>query len=364
MSPTLHFFNAGFLSTVQDLGRIGGQRLGIPTGGALDPVALQAANLLVGNPPATGALECFYVGPTFRVEAVSIRLAFAGASVRIDVCNADGALQFRANMQQSFVAKLGQKICVGSTGRGSVFYMAVEGGFDIAPVMGSMSTFIRGQIGGWHGRALKIGDILPINRDKVEPRQELLLNALNVSIPKTLRIMFGPQDDYFSSEALNIFSMSEYTVGIGADRMGFSLEGAALAHTQGFNITSDAIAPGSIQVPGNGHPIVLRVDRQTTGGYPKIATVISADLPALGRISAGDKIRFLPVNFVAAVQARAELMSMIADLPYNLIKMANLDDISEKLFGTNLISGVVSAFRPGETCAAIGGCSLAEPPDD
>jgi allophanate hydrolase subunit 2 len=153
-----------------------------------------------------------------------------------------------------------------------------------------------------------------------------------------VRVVLGPQRDHFTDDAVAALCSAPYTVAARSDRMGLRLDGAPLAHRAGFNIVSDAIAPGSIQVPGGGQPIVLLADRQTTGGYPKIATVISADLPALGQARPGDQVRFAAVTLDEALGARRALKAWLDALPRHIAALGALD--SENLLGANLISGV------------------------
>src|SRR5262249_43404343 len=155
------------------------------------------------------------------------------------------------------------------------------------------------------------GDALPLCRARASERDEWRIEGLDLTPPPRFRAIAGPQHDHFSDTAIASFFDSEYVVGVGSDRMGMRLEGRRLEHGRGYNITSDGIAPGSIQVPGNGQPIVLLADRQTTGGYPKIATVISADLPALGRVPVGAKVAFEPVTVEEAQEMRRALFSEI-----------------------------------------------------
>eukprot|EP01037_Dinobryon_pediforme_P014822 gene14822-14956_t len=350
MNPALHIISPGLLTTVQDLGRLGAQKLGVPVGGAMDPLALRAANLLVGNATGAGALEITYLGPTFRVEAEQVRVAFVGSSARIEIVAPDGSDVMRMELMQSVCLRRGQVVRVGSLAGGSLLYMAVEGGFDIEPVLGSVSTYMRGRMGGWQGRALQAGDVLPLCLGDVEDREEQRMEGLDLAIPERLRVIIGPQNDYFSPETLEAFCAADYRIGGGADRMGMRLEGPVLHHSRGFNITSDAIAAGSIQVPGNGLPIVLRADRQTTGGYPKIATVISADLAALGRMPIGATLRFEAVSLETALEARAKMEQTIAALPQKIVSVPNKSrDFSVLLYDSNLISGV---------CHALGGVDM------
>jgi biotin-dependent carboxylase-like uncharacterized protein len=345
MSPALRVLAPGLQTTVQDLGRTGHQHLGVAVSGALDPVSLRAANALAGNPPGAGALEVAYVGPTLVVDADDVRLSFAGASATIDILSDEQATEGeRIEVMRSIRLRRGEVVRIGALSGGKVLYVAVGGGFDIAPVLGSVSTYLRGGFGGWQGRALVAGDALPLVRNTATPRDEMQLDGLDLAAPARFRVILGPQSDYFSDQALARFFVGDYVVDAGSDRMGMRLSGQRVDHARGFNITSDAIAPGSIQVPGNGQPIVLLADRQTTGGYPKIATVISADLPALGRLPAGARIAFEPVTMEAAAAARRSLLAEIDALPDRIVPLRRSGaDVAPRLMGSNLISGVVDA---------------------
>jgi biotin-dependent carboxylase-like uncharacterized protein len=344
MKGALHVLSPGFMTTVQDLGRPGFQRLGIPVGGALDPVALRAANALVGNPAETGGLEIAYAGPTLAVDAESVRLAFAGARASIEVLSPGSAERKREiPMLQSAVLRGGEILRIGSLAGGSVLYLAIEGGFEIAPVLGSVSTFMRGGFGGLDGRALQTGDALPLCQAASRRGMERKLGRLDLMPASRVRAIVGPQANYFTEEEISAFFESEYVVGHGSDRMGMRLSGRAIRHRGGFDITSDAIAPGSIQIAGDGQPIALLVDRQTTGGYPKIATVISADLPALGRVPIGARIRFERSTQAAAEQLRREFMAEIGNIESRIVPSGLRNKQPSELHGLNLISGVVDA---------------------
>ena len=345
MSPALRVLASGLMTTVQDLGRIGHQHLGVAVSGALDPLSLRAANALAGNPAGTGALEVAYVGPTLRVEAHEVRLSFAGAPAVIDILPDEHATDGeRIGVMRSILLHRGEVVRIGSLAGAKLLYVAVEGGFDIAPVLGSVSTYLRGGFGGWQGRALVAGDVLPLVRDVATGRDESELDGLDLRPPPRFRVVLGPQSDYFSDRALATFFAGDYGVDAGSDRMGMRLSGPRIEHARGFNITSDAIAPGSIQVPGNGQPIVLLADRQTTGGYPKIATVISADLPALGRLPVGARIAFEAVTMESAAAARRALIAEIDGLPGRIVPLRRFGaDVAPRLMDRNLISGVVDA---------------------
>jgi len=345
MAAALRILDPGLLTTVQDLGRVGYQHLGVPTGGALDPVSLRAANLLVGNRPIEGALEIAYVGPTFVIEADSANLACAGADVSIEVLSDEVATTgVRLSSMQSFRAQRGQVVRIGPTSGSSVVYLAVEGGFEITPVLGSVSTYIRGHIGGWQGRALIAGDVLPLRRSSGSERDEFRVEGLDLSRPSRFRVVLGPQNTFFSEESIEAFLKGEYTVSPATDRMAILLDGPKLEHTAGHDIISDGIALGSVQVPGHGRPIVLMADRQTTGGYPKVATVISADLPALGRSRIGDKISFQEISIEEAQQLRRLFVQQIDSIPTRIVHGHRTgDDLTAGLLTNNLISGIVDA---------------------
>jgi biotin-dependent carboxylase-like uncharacterized protein len=212
-------------------------------------------------------------------------------------------------------------------------------------VLGSRSTLVRAGIGGLDGRALRAGDCLPLCQPRAAEAEEVRLAGLNLAPPPRFRIILGPQDDYFTAEALAALSQKSFTVTPASDRMGMRLDGPHLGHSKGYNIVSDGIAPGTIQVPGNGLPIVLLADRQTTGGYPKIATVISADLPALGRLTPGAQVRFEVVSIEAAEAARRAQAAELAALARLISPLPRTVEIDEgRLQGSNLVSGMVDAL--------------------
>ena len=343
MTPTLGVITPGLRTTVQDLGRVGYQSFGIGLSGALDPVSLRAANALVGNPPGAGALEATYMGPSLVVEAEEARLAFVGAQASIEVLpDATAVNGRRIATSRSVRLRCGEVARVGSLSGGAVLYIAVEGGFDIAPVLGSLSTDTRGRIGGLQGRALLANDQLPLRQMRPSGRDDLQLDDFDLTLPPRFRVILGPQHNYFPDSAIATFFGSEYTVSAHSDRIGMRLDGPPINQDNDLGFTSDGTAPGSIQVTGSGQPIVLMPDRQTTGGYPKIATVISADLPALGRLPIGAKIAFEPVTVAAAQVLRRELLAAIDAIGDKLLPLGQIEaDVSPMLLGCNLISGVV-----------------------
>ena len=348
MSAALKVVAPGLMTTLQDLGRKGYQHLGIPVSGALDAVGLIAANAIVGNAPGTGALEIAHLGPTLLVEAESVRLAFAGGAAAIDVLPGEEATGGRRlEPLQSVLLRRGELLRIGVLGECALGYLAVEGGFDVVPMLASQSTYVRAGLGGFEGRALRAGDLLPLKQSRAEEREEAMLPSLDLAPPRRIRVVLGPQDDCFSERGKRTLLEATFTVSAASDRMGMRLEGPALEHSGGFNIVSDGIAPGSIQVPGNGLPIVLLADRQTTGGYPKIATVIAADLPALGRLAPGAEVAFEAVSIAEAEAEHRRHAAMLAALPRRVVAGHSTRAInSAALLGSNLVSGVVSAHDP------------------
>ncbi len=339
----LRVIAAGLATSVQDLGRFGYQRFGVPTAGALDRVAMAAANTIVGNRADTAVLEMLYLGATLEIAAESVRMACVGLGASLEVVE-DGATR-TIPAAESVRLKHGARAraIVGRNTMSCV--VAVEGGFAQQPVMGSLSTFTRAGMGGVDGRNLVVGDLLPLARQDTEERGEVRLASLDLALPPRFRLVLGPQDDYFTAEALKTFLSETYEVTRAADRMGLRLTGTPLTHAKGFNIVSDGIASGAIQVPGDGQPIILLADRQTTGGYPKIATIASVDLPALGRVGPGTKLAFEAVSVEAAeelrrAQARVEAGWREALEPATPDKAIRED----MLYGANLISGVADAW--------------------
>jgi biotin-dependent carboxylase-like uncharacterized protein len=345
--PALKVVAPGLMTTLQDLGRPGHQRLGIPVSGALDEISLRAANLIAGNPATVGALEIAYQGPTLEVAADSVRIAYAGGTAALDLLQGDGAGEARRLPPlQSVRLTKGQIVRIGALSGSPVGYLTVEGGFDVPLALASQSTYTRGGLGGFAGRALRSGDLLRLKRPQADEREERMLPSLDLTAPKRFRVVFGPQDDYFTDKGKRTLVEDVYQVTPASDRMGMRLDGPPLEHAKGYNIVSDGISPGSIQVPGNGVPIVLLADRQTTGGYPKIATVISADMPALGRLAPGAKVAFEAVDIVAAEAARRQFREGLARLAKSITAARVAVSVDEsKLLGANLVSGVVNAWN-------------------
>jgi biotin-dependent carboxylase-like uncharacterized protein len=289
---SFHVLNPGVLTTLQDRGRVGYEDRGVPPSGAMDELSFAIANALVGNPAGTGALEFTLLGGQFRAGQGGCVIAVTGdMEVFID--------DQPVAAYQCHVLRSGAVLKVGRALSGARGYLAVAGGFAAEPVLGSVSTLMRGELGGFAGRAIAKGDELPL----AMPSQYLPLAAREPAqrfLPQRehqpLRVVLGPQQGHFSAAELDRFLCESFQVSGQSDRMGYRLTGPVLKHLKGFNIVSDAISTGSVQVPGSGHPIIAMHDRQTTGGYPKIATVIRADLARLGQLKPGDWLSFVEVS--------------------------------------------------------------------
>lgn len=340
-APALKVIGPGLHTTVQDLGRYGYQDLGVPVSGALDGVALRLANALVGNLEGTAALEMLYQGPSFEVAADSVRVALAGAEAELEIL---GSGRRTVPAWRSLRLTRGQAFQIHAPPEAACCYLALEGGIAIAPWLGSHSTFVRGGLGGFLGRTLRQGDLLPLERAAVEERSELQLREPPAAgAEEIVRVVLGPQRAHFTAEAIETFLSAAFTVSKSADRMGMRLDGPALGHRDGYNIVSDGIATGAVQVPGSGQPIILLADHQTTGGYPKLATVISADLPLVGRRRVDARIRFAAVTVPEAERLRREqeasLRALAAALaPAPPVTWLDLDS----LYTDNLISGAIT----------------------
>lgn len=341
MSGDLLVRRAGPSTTVQDLGRWGHQRFGVPVSGALDTTALRLANAVVGNPEGMAGLEIRLAGPDLVVEADGVRCALGGA---VEAYLGDDP-PIALEPWRSFAAHRGQVVRIKRVVEGAVGYLAVAGGFALGPVLGSQSTYTRAALGGLDGRVLGDGDRLPLARARVEPRDELALAERPSAEAGPLRVVLGPQHDAFTDEALATFLDAAFTVGREADRMGIRLDGPRLTHRTDANIISDGVATGAIQVPANGQPIVLLADRGTVGGYTKIATVISADLPRTGRLVPGAEVRFASVTLNEAIAARRAAEAEIGRLIAGLRPVPALGGLDEAtLLIENLISGVVDVI--------------------
>jgi KipI family sensor histidine kinase inhibitor len=292
-APALEVLESGLLTTVQDGGRIGYRRLGVTTAGPMDAAAFGAVNAAVSNPPGAAALECTVAGPTLRFLATTV-FAVAGADL--------GAVLQRSDLGEwpvppgvRVVGRAGNVMSFSGRRSGCRAYVAIAGGIDVPLVLGSRTTDLSGGFGGFEGRPLRPGDVLGRGAARAFERPERAL-TLPSAAPGvvSVRVVLGPQEHQLSAESIRLFLDSTYTVGPTSDRVGCRLLGPRLEHATGrAEIVSDGMVSGSIEVPADGQPIVLTADGPTTGGYPKVATVVSADVPLLGQLVPGEgRVRF------------------------------------------------------------------------
>ena len=295
----------GILTSVQDGGRLGYQQYGVSPSGPMDAHAFRVANILVGNDPDEAGLEMTVMGAelTFTDPAV---VALTGADMGATL---NGT---KTDMYRALCVQAGDVLKLGFAMSGCRTYLAVRGGIGTDPVMGSRATMLGKNFGGYKGRKLQKDDVLEIRpaSGKLEhPETYFTQPETAAAGVRTLRVIMGPQEDRFTEQGIRTFLNSEYTVGQDFDRQGYRLEGEKIEHKTDSNIISDGVVTGSIQVPGTGLPIVMTAERATVGGYTKIATVITADLPLIGQCKAGDRIRFEEVS----VETAQDLLQQEAD---------------------------------------------------
>jgi biotin-dependent carboxylase-like uncharacterized protein len=322
---------AGAGVTAQDFGRRKFRSLGVPLSGALDPLLLAAANALALAPENSAGLEVLLAAPTLRVENSPVRLGVAGDVTGV-LTRADGSRKAVAGWR-GLVLRDGDVLALHLT-RGSA-YLGFSGGLDLPEILGARSTFLRAHFGGVHGRALEKSDAL---RCAAAEGAELSAPPFAHESGK-IRFIPGPQLGNFAPDALDLFCASDWRVGADSDRMGMRLSGPRLTHgPAGANIVSDGATPGAIQVPGDGQPIVLRADCQTSGGYAKIGCVISADIGRLAHFAPGETIGFRAVDHGEAALARKNLRENFARWRTRVAPVGG-DFDCDRLWSENLISG-------------------------
>ena len=300
---------SGMMATIQDSGRRGLLKDGVSGSGAIDPYAFQIAQALVGNDCDSAAIEFAHIGGKYQTSAPT-RIAITG-----------GAGDFKIDGQtiyawQSYWLHPGQTLAIGAMRNAVWGYIAFSGGLAVEPVMGSRATHARTGIGGLDGRQLVAGDQIPLGHASDAPCRKIA--SARTRMKSTIRVVLGPDIDYFSEKILTLFQTETFSTSMKRDRMACLLDGPLLPAAKGHDLISESVLPGTIQVPGSGQPMVLGVDCQTTGGYPKIATVISADLPRLMQLPAGQ-----PFHFAAISQDEAEDL-MLADRQALKSALANL----------------------------------------
>lgn len=302
------------LSTIQDLGRWGYLGQGMPLAGAMDPLSLRTGNLMVGNSHDTAAMEITLLGPSITVLEGEATGVLAGAD-----------LGFAINGKkwpccQCFALRPKDRITFsGPAGKGCRAYLCLSGGIDVQPVMGSRSTYLRGKLGGCSGRALQKGDILTTGKPHPLWKKFQGFRCPSELLPcfgeqNVLKAVPGPQDYLFTEKGLDTFFSSEYTISSSADRMGYRLEGPVIEHREGADIISDAIPPGSVQVPGSGQPIIMLADGQTTGGYAKIAVITSMARCVLAQLLPGGSVNFQRISQREAISEARQMERKLSKL--------------------------------------------------
>ncbi|HEX7883126.1 MAG TPA: biotin-dependent carboxyltransferase family protein [Afipia sp.] len=299
----------GPATSVQDAGRFGAQRYGLTTSGAMDRVSLAIANCLTGNAPFAAAVEVGPFGASFTAHDGAVRVALSGAVRVADIAGSPLLLN-----ETALIAE-GETLRLGPARNGVFSYLAVEGGIAGEPVFGSLSVNARAGLGSPFPRPLQDGDALDVGTAQIASHERALDTFDTPQAP--IRVVMGPQDDEFGA-ACDVFLNNEWRISATSDRMGYRLEGPKVVHPGGHNIVSDGAVHGSIQVPGNGQPIVLMADHGTTGGYPKIATVISTDLGRFAQMQSGAIVRFKAISVTDAQTEARNLAELIRVLPGRL----------------------------------------------
>jgi len=298
MMPSIVVHSAGLFTTVQDAGRYGCQRYGMPVAGAMDPFSLRLANMLTGNDPGAACLEATITGPEIEFTD-DTTVAVTGADMGLCINGRS------ASLNATLTVKKGDMLSFTGLVSGCRSYIAFAGGIDVPVVMGSRSTYLRAAVGGFEGRTLRNGDIIQLGKAQGKVRIKELPQA---AIPlynssQTIHIISGPEAGRFELEGLRSFLTAEYSVTDRSDRMGYRLDGEQIVHKPGgADIISAGLSAGTVQVPGDGKPIVLMADRQTTGGYARIANVITADLTLVAQMKPGDTMRFREVTLDHAME--------------------------------------------------------------
>lgn len=349
---TLAVIAAGPATSVQDAGRFGAQRYGLTTSGAMDQLALAAANALVGNEATTAAIE---VGPfpaSFEARHGAIRIAVTGAMRDLRI----GGRQLPPATSATLAE--GERLEFGPARSGVFSILGIEGGVRGKPVFGSLSVTARAGVGSPFPRPLQAGDELDVAEAGSAVERRLVFEPPAQSV---LRVLAGPQANEFGDE-FALFLASEWTISAASDRMGYRLDGPRLAHGNGHNIVSDGTVNGSIQVPGSGQPIVLMRDRGTTGGYPKIATVIGPDLGLLAQRRAGESVRFAEIDIEEAQAEARRFAEMIRSLPGRLRDIQSGPNL-DALHNANLAGHAVNAFDAATWQTSADGDGLSKASD-
>ena len=326
--------NSGIFDTIQDLGRFGFQQYGMTVSGAMDSCALRVGNRLLVNEENKAAIEISTPGLSLEVLNQTV-IAITGANFNPTINN------FPAPMWEAIEVKKGDIISFGQIKSGCRSYLLVAGGIDVPIILGSKSTYARGKIGGLKGRPLKKADIINIGKTNQELQNIIGRKVTANNLPvyneeNEIRVILGPQDDYFTKDGLHAFLNSFYEITVNSDRMGYRLKGPKIKSKNGSDIITDGIPLGSIQVPQDGMPIVMLADRQTTGGYAKIATVISVDMDKFAQTKPGNKIKFTQVNLEEAHQLLNEREKKITEMQFEKEKKIELKSTNARKFKIKL----------------------------
>ncbi len=338
--------SSGLLSTLQDRGRFGLRHLGVPWSGALVPAWQQLANALVGNEADSCIIESFEGGLRLSTGDTAVRMAVM-ASPDMKMLQQHGDSQTPIKPCRSYTLAPETTVTLSSSGSFRHVVIAFHG-LIATEQLGSVSTYAKAGLGGIHGNALSAGDQLTVTPPPPGPESGCEDPMLNHYRSPRLRVVLGPQDDHFSANGIRTFLNDEYQLSTEVDRMGARLSGPALEHRDAAarDIVSDAIVPGSIQVPGNGQPIVLLNDAHTAGGYPKIATVISIDLPLLGLQRPGSALHFEAVSVTSAIEAVRTQAATLQDAIGRIKPIRDNTLSTATLLAHNLIDGVTDGLLP------------------
>ena len=310
---TLTILTAGPYTSIQDKGRTGYQALGVPEGGAVDPDARITANWLVSQPPETAGFEIFMGGFSFETDT-ALAIALSGSlSNQLTITPAFGNARTEPAGQTIWLQP-GDQVLVSPLRGSNLAFLSVSANFDLPPVFGSVGTSPNARIGGLDGGILRAGDRLPLRAMTPAPKQrQLQAECARLFEPRTIfRLVLGPQDFCFELDEIEKLTSSDWKLTTRMDRMGLRLSGPSLSHKINADILSDGIVKGAVQIPGDGQPIILMADHQTTGGYTKIASVISSDLPALTRLAAHRAIRFTIVSQAEAEQLARQKAALLS----------------------------------------------------
>ena len=306
----IHVLEPGFLTSIQDLGRFGYAHLGVSASGAADSFALRIGNLLVGNKEEAAGLEMTLTGGLYEFDKpCSVAITGSHFSPSLD--------SYEAPMWKAFNVAAGQQLKIGATQEGARCYLCVQGGFDLPLTLGSYSTHLMTSLGGCSGRSLKKGDILKVFSNTQAIVGEPSEDFSSWYQRDILKVTAGLQEDFFPKEEIKLFYSSSYEVSEDANRVGLRLLGPQLKHVADSEIVTEGAPLGAVQVPQNGKPLILFVEHQTTGGYPKIANIISADLHRVGQLRPRNVVKFRKVSFEEAHSAfldRERLVNSIRQL--------------------------------------------------